>query len=251
MPSYLEDLAHPRHAQLRLVELVQNDCVRRFQILDPSLHQIPGPFQIVVHVDADNLHRILPAIVPFPLRPVRNNLLRIRDPGHHPHLIQLALAETDSLLHVRDVLRRDPQIRARVIDQVGSSRGEPEEQSQLHHDEHHGKHNPRQRDRQPYFVVKQISLRQRRHSYFPPLPGSNSPRSVISSIISARPSSGRHSTHGSLHLAMFSEITPCTDAHSVCDTSSASCTSSLKHPALIASCTAHFSIAQASFSGLP
>src|SRR5260370_30401342 len=134
-------------------------------------------------------------------------------------------------------------MRARVIGQVGSSRGEPEEEVQLQHDEHHGKHNARQRDCQSPFVVKQISLRKRRHGYFLPFTGRNSPRNVISSIISARSARGRHSTHGSLPLAMFSEITPCTDAHSVCDTSSASCTSSRKHPALIASCTAHLSIA--------
>ena len=104
MASDLKHFAHPRDAELFLVEFVQDDGVRRLQIFDPALDQVPRPFHGVVDIDPDNLDRVFAAVVPFPLRPVRHQLLCVSDAGHGSDLIELALAESDSLLHVGHIL---------------------------------------------------------------------------------------------------------------------------------------------------
>ena len=51
----LKHLADARHAQLFLVQLVDDDGVRRFQVLHTPLHQIPRPSQRRVRIDPDDL----------------------------------------------------------------------------------------------------------------------------------------------------------------------------------------------------
>jgi hypothetical protein len=137
MPTDLKYLAHSRHAQLLHVELVENHRVWRLQVFHPAHDQIPWPLHRVIHVDAHDLHRLLPAIVPLPLRKARNDLLRVGHALDRPHLVQLSLAECDPLLDVGHILRRDPQVRARMVDQIRGRRRKPDKQPQLDDDQHH------------------------------------------------------------------------------------------------------------------
>src|SRR5215469_18685794 len=118
MTSDFEDFSDSRYAELLHVELAENHRVGRLQILHASLHQIPGALQAVIYIDADDLHRIMAAIVTLPLRPAGDELLRVSDTRHCTHLIQLPFAEGYALLHVRNILGGDPKIGAGVVDQV-------------------------------------------------------------------------------------------------------------------------------------
>src|SRR5215471_7978687 len=104
MSANLEDFPDVRDSEFLFVKLVENHRVRRFEIGNVALNQIPRPLERIVDVDAHDLHRILAAVVTLPLRPSGDELLRIPDARNSSYLIQLALAEGHSLLYIRDIL---------------------------------------------------------------------------------------------------------------------------------------------------
>ena len=90
---------------------------------------------------------------------MRDVFLRLPHAGDSSHLIQPAFAEGDSLLDVGHVFRGDPEVGAGVIHQAGSGASETHEQSKLDHDQNYSEYDSGEGNRQPHFVVEQVSPR--------------------------------------------------------------------------------------------
>ena len=109
--------------------------VRIFEVFHATFDQIPRAAQPRIGVESNDLHRFLRAIVQLPLCPLRNELVCLGHTGYSAYLVQLALAERHAHFYVRNFRGANPQIRARVINQVRSCHRKPNEQAQLDEDQ--------------------------------------------------------------------------------------------------------------------
>src|SRR5262249_13678829 len=127
-------LSGPLDAEFRLVEFVDQNCVRISQVLCSSCHEIPWQSQLGVWIQSHHLHRLLPPIGPLPEREPNDIPFCVGYALKCLHLVQLAFAEGHSHLNIRNVLGYDPKVRTRMINQAGGRHGEPDKKAEFHHD---------------------------------------------------------------------------------------------------------------------
>ncbi len=138
-----------------------NACTRRprdgigeVKVRESARDNVPGAAEPGFEIDADDLNpNLLTVSRPSPLRRSRNEFARRCDTWRCENDGSLPLRERDALLDVGDVGCRNPDVGARLVDEARRRRCEADEQPELHHDEHHRKHDARDRDAEPDPVV--------------------------------------------------------------------------------------------------
>ena len=113
-----------------------------------------------MRIESNELHTLDGAVRIPPVHELHDLLLRRQHARRRQRLIELALRHRHADFEVIHVLRHDPEIGPRVVDDVGGRLREPDEQADLDGHQDDGEHDAHHRDREAHLVVQEIADRE-------------------------------------------------------------------------------------------
>jgi hypothetical protein len=155
--AQLDRLAQMRHAELLLVELVNDHRVGPVEVVHRALDEVPRLAHRTVAFRAHHHDAFPGAVRPLPGAERDEVRLGVSHPIDTECQVTVRFRERDARLEVRNAPRHDPQVGVRLVNDIDGCLCEPEEQAELNGRQDDRKHDTDQRDGEADAVVKKVA----------------------------------------------------------------------------------------------